>query len=154
MLVNDLKLYFEFDVEVRACLPNTSGSVTFAYESLYYITQSHVNSSSKDDLAYADKYQVNVSRQLRKNLRKLEELNYCRVKDYAFDYDGFVVELDVDLDINERTLGAYGENVIVFFKREAMSILTQRDDYDTLRDSEGTIVPFAVIRLTLIPIEK
>lgn len=61
MLVNDLKLYFEFDVEVRACLPNTGGSVTFAYESPYYITQSHVNSSSKDDLVYADKYQVNVS---------------------------------------------------------------------------------------------
>ena len=105
MLVNDLKLYFEFEVEVRACLPNTGGSVTSAYESPYYITQSHVNSSSKDDLVYADKYQVNVSRQLRKNLRKLEELNYCKVKDYVFDYDGFVVELDVDLEINEHTLG-------------------------------------------------
>lgn len=149
MIVNDLKLYFEFDVEVRACLPNTGGSVTFAYESPYYITQSHVNSSSKDELAYADKYQVNVSRQLRKNLRKLEELNYCKVKDYAFDYDGFVVELDVDLDIN-----VYGEDAIVFFKREAMPILTQCDEYDTLRDSEGNIVTFAVIRLTLIPIEK
>lgn len=154
MLVNDLKLYFEFEVEVRACLPNTSGSVTFAHESPYYITQSHVNSSSKDDLVYADKYQVNVSRQLRKNLRKLEELNYCKVKDYAFDYDGFVVELDVDLDINEHTLGVYGENAIAFFKREAMPILTQRDDYDTLRDSEGNIVTFSAIRLTLIPIEK
>lgn len=154
MLVNDLKLYFEFEVEVRACLPNTGGSVTSAYESPYYMTQSHVNSSSKDDLVYADKYQVNVSRQLRKNLRKLEELNYCKVKDYAFDYDGFVVELDVDLDINEHTLGVYGENAIVFFKREAMSILTQCDDYDTLRDSEGNIVTFAAIHLTLIPIEK
>ena len=154
MLVNDLKFYFEFEVEVRACLPNTGGSVTSAYESPYYMTQSHINSSSKDDLAYADRYQVNVSRQLRKNLRKLEELNYCKVKDYAFDYDGFVVELDVDLNINEHTLGVYGENAIVFFKREAMPILTQCDDYDTIRDSEGNIVTFAVIRLTLIPIEK
>ena len=103
---------------------------------------------------YADKYRVNVSRQLRKNLRKLEELNYCKVKDYVFDYDGFVVELDVDLDINERALGVYGENAIVFVKREAMPILTQCDDYDTIRDSEGNIVTFAAIRLTLIPIEK
>lgn len=162
MLVNDLKLYFEFEVEVRACLPNTGGSVTSAYESPYYMTHSHVNSSSKDDLEYADKYQVNVSRQLRKNLRKLEELNYCKVKDYAFDYDGFVVELDVDLDINEHTTGVYGEhtldvygeNAIVFFKRRAMPILTQCDDYDTLRDSEGNIVTFAAIRLTLIPLDK
>lgn len=154
MLVNDLKLYFEFEVEVRACLPNTGGSVTSVYESPYYMTHSHINSSSQDDLVYADKYQVNVSRQLRKNLRKLEELNYCKVKDYAFDYDGFVVELDVDLDINEHTTGVYGENAIVFFKRRAMPILTQCDDYDTLRDSEGNIVTFAAIHLTLIPIEK
>lgn len=147
MLVNDLRLYFEFEVEVRACLPNTGGSVTSAYESQYYMTQSHVNSSSKDDLVYADRYQVNVSRQLRKNLRKLEELNYCKVNDADAEFNDWDFTLTLDVDINEHELGAYGENGAIFFARKAIPHLVKYPKYDSMKVDRIVMPYLACIRI-------
>ena len=126
----------------------------FKRDSSYY--SAHANESKEESFRY--EYRVNrakeqyavMLREISENINELESLNYCKVKGVTIESDDCTIICVLDLDLIEYTLGAYGENAIIFFIQKAIPILSSYSLYNVI-DSERCSF---IASVKYFPIEK
>lgn len=107
----------------------------------------HFKDNSKQLLDTAKSMYKNIVQEMHKNMRHLEDLNYCKVNDIDIEFDDWDITLTCDVDINEHEIGAYGENGAIFFARKAIPRLVKYPEYDSM-EVDGIVMPYlACIRI-------
>lgn len=137
-----LELHFQFELDL--CYGNPKDK-----ENAAFVRFKH---NSKDLLNVAKLMYKNIQRELHASIRRLEDLNYCKVNDADIEFDDYDIALTLDVDVNEHELGAYGHNGIIFFVRKALPILRTYPKYDTIKQ-DGSIAP-CLAMIKIIPVEK
>lgn len=88
-----------------------------------------------------------IVQEMTKNIRQLEDLEYCKVNDVDIEFDDWDIALTLDVDINEHELGAYGHNGIIFFARKAIPTIRKYPEYDSVTIDRIVMPYLACIRI-------
>ena len=107
----------------------------------------HFKDNAKQLLDTAKSMYKNIVQEMNKNMRHLEDLNYCKVNDIDIEFDDWDITLTCGVDINEHELGVYGENSMIFFARKAIPYLVKYPKYDSMT-IDGIVMPYlACVRI-------
>lgn len=132
-----IELHFRFELDIYYGYPGDKENAMII----------HFNDNSKQLLDTGKLMHENIRKEMRRNIQRLEDLNYCKVNDVDFEFDDWDITVTLDVDINAHELGAYGENGIIFFARKAIPALRIYPAYDSVVN-DGIVAPYlACIRI-------
>lgn len=132
-----LELHFRFELDIYYGHPGDIENAMII----------HFKDNSKELLEAGKSMYKNISQEMNKNIRQLEDLEYCKVNDVDIAFDDWDITLTLDVDINEHALGAYGHNGIIFFARKAIPMIRKYPEYDSVT-IDRIIMPYlACIRI-------
>ena len=128
-----LELHFRFELDIYYGHPGDIENAMII----------HFKDNSQQLLNAGKSMHKNIVQEMNKNIRQLEDLEYCKVNDVDVEFDDWDFTLTLDVDINEHELGAYGENGAIFFARKAIPHLVKYPEYDSMA-VDGIVMPYLV----------
>lgn len=132
-----LELHFRFELDIYYGHPGDKENAMII----------HFKDNSQQLLEAGKSMYKNIVQEMNKNMRHLEDLDYCKVNDIDIEFDDWDITLTLDVDINEHELGAYGENGAIFFARKAIPYLATYPKYDSMA-IDGVVMQYlACIRI-------
>lgn len=132
-----LELHFRFELDIYYGHPGDIENAMII----------HFKDNSQQLLSAGKSMYKNIVQEMNKNIRQLEDLEYCKANDVDIEFDDWDITLTLDVDINEHELGAYGHNGIIFFARKAIPMIRKYPEYDSVT-IDRIIMPYlACIRI-------
>lgn len=132
-----LELHFRFELDIYYGHPGDIENAMII----------HFKDNSQQLLNAGKSMYKNIVQEMNKNIRQLEDLEYCKVNDVDIEFDDWDIALTLDVDINEHELGAYGHNGIIFFVRKAIPTLRKYPEYDSVTIDRIVMPYLACIRI-------
>lgn len=126
-----LELHFRFELDIYYGHPSDKENAMII----------HFKDNSKELLEAGKSMRKNIVQEMNSNMRRLEDLNYCKVNDVDVEFDDWDITVTLDVDINEHELGVYGENGMIFFARKAIPYLVKYPKYDSM-EIDGIVMPY------------